>query len=143
MLTLLLGTLSAHADAVPPPPEDCPAGAEGQTNHNGPYCTPTTCDGTCQEGRTCRSAGLCVTSEERPCGGMTTPGETCTYTHVEALATCDEQSDCTAGGECVIEDRCVASGGCGCSTGASPAAALVLGVLPLALASRRRSRAEA
>ncbi|MCA9489448.1 MAG: hypothetical protein KC621_05980 [Myxococcales bacterium] len=142
MLALILGTLSAHADAVPPPPEDCPAGAQGQTGHDGPFCTPTTCDGTCEEGHTCRSAGLCVTSEERPCGGMTTPGETCTYERVEAHATCRDSSDCTLG-ECVIADRCVEDSGCGCATGASPAAVVLLGLLPLAIATRRRFSARA
>lgn len=143
MLLVVLGSLSARADAVPPPPEDCPPGALGQTGHDGPYCTPSTCDGTCEEGRTCRSIGLCVVTEERPCGGMTTPGETCTYQHVEALGTCNDQADCTTGGECQIADRCVESG-CGCATGASPVAAVLLGgLLPLAVARRRRRTAGA
>ncbi|MFO0747096.1 MAG: hypothetical protein U1F43_15755 [Myxococcota bacterium] len=63
---------AARADAVPPPPADCPAGAIGITGHNGPSCTPMACseDKDCVDAmgfdkrpRTCQELALCV--EER------------------------------------------------------------------------------
>ncbi|MEZ4323129.1 MAG: hypothetical protein R3F61_37025 [Myxococcota bacterium] len=129
----------ALADVVGPPPDDCPPGASGTSSHGGPYCVPSTCDGTCEEGGTCEPAGLCVLEETRECGGMQDPENPCTYLHREARGTCQTQDDCTGGTTCEIADRCVTAGPvCGCaSTGALPTAVLLLGLLPLAV---RRAR---
>jgi hypothetical protein len=50
-----------RADAVPPPPRDCPPGTLGQTDHYGPHCAPADCqtDADCQ-GKSCRAYALCV-----------------------------------------------------------------------------------
>lgn len=69
---LLLCAATAHADAVPPPPADCPDGSHGRTGHAGPWCNPTTCttDADCrEEGTSCREAALCVTTQEYRMGG--------------------------------------------------------------------------
>lgn len=133
--------------------EDCPQGAEGAGNHSGPYCTPApSCAAgeACGAGLECRSTGLCVFEETRACGGMTTPGSSCTYLHVEATAACETDADCDVG-SCVVEERCSepagilggsSSEGCGCGTGAAAPAALA-GLALVGLwatrAARRRS----
>lgn len=66
---------AAHADAVPPPPSDCPPGAIGETGHNGPYCTPKACttDAECSDRlgydkrpRTCTPLAICVEARKEP-----------------------------------------------------------------------------
>jgi hypothetical protein len=39
-LLVLLWSQVALADAVPPPPQNCPKGYTGHTDHGGPYCQP-------------------------------------------------------------------------------------------------------
>ncbi len=66
---------AARADAVPPPPSDCPPGAIGETGHNGPYCTPKACttDAECTDRRgydarprTCAPLAICVETRKEP-----------------------------------------------------------------------------
>lgn len=137
MLAFLM--LPALADVVGPNPTDCPPGSIGTANHNGPYCTPSTCENGCADGQECRTVGLCILEEERNCGGMQDPENPCTYTHVEATAACEGPTDCGGDTTCVMAERCVETAGtCGCDTASGPAAAMVLlGLVPLALRRRR------
>lgn len=144
MWFLLIGALTARADVVGPEPEDCPAGSIGTSNHSGAYCTPRLCaDSPCDDG-VCETTGLCVLEEERQCGGMTTPGSPCTYTHREVFGTCEGDGDCSEG-SCVIDEYCVDPSSkdseiCGCASTGGPTAVLLLGLLPLALRRRRPAR---
>ncbi len=143
LLSICMST--AHADAVEGPPEDCPDGQVGTTDHIGPRCVPLECtDGTCDEGP-CTHAGMCVVEEERQCGGMTTPGSPCTFTFVEAFDLCDNDDDCSQG-TCVVADYCLdtssksqGGGACGgCTTGAAASAVWIAGMLPLLFGLARR-----
>jgi hypothetical protein len=83
-----LATLRVHADAVPPPPDDCPSGMVGVTGHGGPHCekeAPKNCpngwqgmigglcvlsvcsaDADCQgDGKVCKKTSLCYEPHER------------------------------------------------------------------------------
>lgn len=98
------------ADAVPPPPTNCPQGAAGETGHGGEYCAPQTCqsDQDCKGGNVCRDAGLCELSRSY-CGGRPPPdGNNCS-TITEALKVCKEGDDCGTA-TCVVAKRCVAPG---------------------------------
>jgi hypothetical protein len=140
MIAMSLVISLARAD-VASEPESCPIGAEPVTAH-APYCTPGTCEGGCDAGDTCRSAGLCVIDEQRQCGGNAS-GD-CTYQHVEALSACSSQADCAAG-TCVVADRCApevlapGAAGCGCTSGWSAATGFMLLAL-LPWVTRKRAR---
>ncbi|HEY8429548.1 MAG TPA: hypothetical protein VIL20_14285 [Sandaracinaceae bacterium] len=60
--TVLAWATPVRADAVPPPPDDCPRGSVGRTGHAGTYCEESSCasDADCEAGRVCRSVALCV-----------------------------------------------------------------------------------
>ena len=157
LLALLLPT-AAFADAIGPPPEECPPGSVGQSSHEGQWCEPATCilDTSCDKGAKCRpGVGLCVTHEVVPCGGLyPVEMEPCTTTIDEAHRPCASDADCGQG-TCEVARRCVAgwnplaklnppgSGskkGCGCGRDSAPGgfgAALLLGLL-LLLRLRRR-----
>ena len=74
LLALALLATPASADVVQSPPDDCPSGAMGRTNHYGPHCAPDVCDPAAEEacttgsypprpaGRACREAAFCVTT---------------------------------------------------------------------------------
>lgn len=159
-LALLLLSSDAHADAVPPEPDDCPEGAVGDTDHGGPHCRPTECttSSECKDkagywGRdksfTCKAdVGLCVKVVDIVYGKRPT-----------AMDDCDDDGDCDDGAKCIVTKRCVEgeppkgndsgtdpSGGqpkskCGCEL--APVSALPSGWWLLgagALAWRRRSR---
>ncbi|MCA9489449.1 MAG: hypothetical protein KC621_05985 [Myxococcales bacterium] len=136
---MLLGWF-AHADVVEPGPI-CPPGSRSDSDHQGGFCAPTTCDGTCPDTtESCQRLGLCVVDSERACNGDAAPD--CTFHHREAVGACEGPDDC-AEGRCVVADRCApspspaaASGGWGCA----PGAALLVGGLPLTLLHRRRRR---
>ncbi len=144
-LAALLLAPPVLADAIEPPPEDCPRGSEGTSSHAGDWCEPTECDGPDDCELACQpEIGLCITREEVSCGGMAI--EPCTTTREEAHGRCTTSADCEVG-DCEIADRCV--GGrvpdCDCSAGASVGAlgavALVLALLaPVARLRRSRRR---
>lgn len=152
----LLIPLVAHADAVPPPPTDCPKGAIGDTSHVGTWCRPTTCTDPdkcrqpfvgSKEKQTfrCEKVGLCISTSSamHPRGSPVIRREI-------ASKTCSSDSDCSGKEKCVTEDRCVVKegwkipliGSCALREGpAAPSAPTVLLlVIPLALVRRRRGR---
>lgn len=135
----LLLSMRAHADAISPPPEDCPSGSIGTASHVGQWCTPHLCAEQPCGDRTCETTGLCVLEEERDCGGQT--GSPCTFTYREAFGPCELDTDCTEG-TCVTDDYCVepakADTGCGCSSAGGASMVFLLGLLPLAGARRRQ-----
>lgn len=152
LIALLLPT-AALADAVPGPPENCPRGAAGSTSHEGTWCAPTTCtdDSSCWEGTCTEDLGLCVTSQQIPCGGRGGWDPNCTVTQTVAHNTCKTDKDCALG-TCLVEDRCTRPWNplrgrdlsCGCSAADLGAAglagtSLLLGLLGLLL-HRSRGR---
>lgn len=158
-IVLLLGSAgTARADAVMPPPEDCPVGSEGVRCHGPRRCAPRTCSGDsdCNGGR-CVELALCVSTHscsgprrepqldhvEGPCGA----DDACDS---ERGATCRRVSVCTGGApesaaaaeEPGAEDAqeeegaCAASAGSSRSSGAPWLLALIASALIL---GRRRS----
>jgi hypothetical protein len=125
-LLLLLWARSARADAVPPPPKDCPQGTHGVTGHAGPGCVPDRCPKGAS-GTMCQGGPCCVA---RQCGGDAGPScdakSTCESVRLcvqprttigwaasqhpvkEALATCDQSGACPGGGTCETLMVCVA-----------------------------------
>jgi hypothetical protein len=98
VLVFLSSAGEAFADAVPPPPDNCPPGTVGVTSHGGPACekeAPKNCPngwmgvtgGTCMlhqcsddsacaaDGKVCRDASLCFEPRTRTttCGPVSTP----------------------------------------------------------------------
>ncbi|MGC4093165.1 MAG: hypothetical protein QM756_35810 [Polyangiaceae bacterium] len=71
----------ARADAVPPPPNDCPAGQVGVTSHRGPACV-TEAPSNCAPGYHGRTGGTCY------------------------LAICSTDKECEAGERCLQVDTC-------------------------------------
>lgn len=86
MFALALAATSgtASADAVGPPPDDCPPGAQGVTSHSGQWCVAMTCntDADCTGGDSlrammgrgggptvCREVDLCLTTSTYHAGG--------------------------------------------------------------------------
>ena len=120
-LPLMLLTLAAYADVAMDPPEDCPDGSVGSSNHAAAWCTSWDCesDANCTEGLECSPSDLCIYTHEVPCGGMQKDtADKCTQTVHEALGPCAEDGTC-AQGVCKTAPRCVspeppdeACGGC-------------------------------
>lgn len=170
LLAALLVPRLAAADAVPPPPDNCPPGARGTTSHSGTACEPIPCatDADCRQNqpygeppRVCRSTRLCIGEEERRNWRRNNA------TWKVSVARGDCSSACPAGTTCQEALRCVpdvaesrrediptrgpelhASGrrgrGCQCDLAAPAEGALPIGAGLLtavgALAARRRAR---
>lgn len=150
VVALLAGGLAlthasvAKADAVLSPPSDCAPGAEGRTDHNGPYCAPSTC--TAEKGCThgaCREQALCVGTETLKSASGWSFGKE--ITHVVAYGPCGAGGAC-AKGRCETALRCVpaAKGGrCGAApvepaSGGPIVAAAAVGLALAARSLRRR-----
>jgi hypothetical protein len=137
-LVVALGASEARADAVPPPPEDCPEGSRGETSHAGPSCVVVPCTSTsnlCEPGKSCKPRGFCLIGTDPKVEG----------------GTCEDTPDCASPAVCRKVPVCAApeaDSGCACgeargaSTGAGlGAVALGLGVVVMASARRRQGRA--
>jgi len=61
-VVITMGSATAHADAVPPPPEDCMEGTTGDTCHGGIFCRPRTCTDVsgCNDSELCEERELCI-----------------------------------------------------------------------------------
>ncbi len=101
MLGLALSNTS-RADAVGPPPPDCPPGSWGQTTHYGPHCAPYSCttDSQCKKDHKCLPHGLCISER--------------THTHqrgdthvVEVHGSCATGQACPEGSECRKGSYCM------------------------------------
>jgi hypothetical protein len=111
-------SMAARADAVEPPPDNCPAGSNPGSSHSGPLCSPRpVClnDLMCESGDACEPVRLCVV--QRACGGLRPPDAgPCFIDH--AVGVCGADGSCSEG-SCLIRDACVVpgstSGGCSCS----------------------------
>lgn len=118
-ITLLLSP-AVRADAVLPPPEDCPPGSIGQSSHNGPFCSVTTCstdadcEGKCSwrdrdRGRRLRcedSVPLCI--EQREFSNWRRPQNSQTKNIVPvAVGSCDGSRACASPAVCETTKRCV------------------------------------
>ncbi|AKT43058.1 MYXO-CTERM sorting domain-containing protein [Chondromyces crocatus] len=163
----LLGR-DAHADAVMPPPDECPPGALPRTSHIGPYCQPSTCETGVDcphlEPRllprkgfplVCRERALCVTERIEPDGPPFREDDPGSVRRPIAVSSCDEATSCAAPARCETTKRCVplelekelespASKGCGCGVvpAGEGAAAVVAGLVVSGWMVLRRRRAE-
>lgn len=157
---------AARADAVPPPPTECPPGAIGVTGHNGPYCTPMGCsnDAECgdrmgydKRARTCADVGVCVEERHESSASGWSHGAPITLRVAHAACADDgrcQVGTCERGKHCLLAEEptppspapqspappTTGSKACGgCDAGASDAAAWLL-FAPACLILRRRSR---
>lgn len=112
----------AAADVVATPPEDCPPGAYGHSEHAGTWCRPSTCrtDRDCtteglqrqriyradQSPRVCREVDLCVIDEEYVLGGLRPADAPATGRRQVVRAACRD-GQCNGGTQCLSERRCV------------------------------------
>lgn len=92
LLFLLGAPTSSHADAVMPPPENCPDGSRGASGHGGPHCRPLDCASTadCREG-TCEMAELCIEKMQQG-GGWGEP-----FLVNAVVGTCPNNGPCYVG----------------------------------------------
>jgi MYXO-CTERM domain-containing protein len=126
-----------RTDAVGPPPEKCPPGAEGESDHVGEYCRASVCaaDSDCPDGRMCREYPLCV-------GDYTYESSRGNTRRSVAHGECGAGQQCERG-KCVAARRCVPRTffWLGCSV-AEPGDGSGLGLVAvLAFAGWRRRRA--
>jgi dissimilatory sulfite reductase (desulfoviridin) alpha/beta subunit len=160
---MLLASSRVRADAVPPPPDNCPNGAVGITGHSGTWCEASTCSlgNTCDtrygdDALRCGTQGLCVRSESYSPGGRRAfEDRAVRLTRQVADATCRAGETCADGSRCVVAQRCVRAtlldafnpknAGCGCALAGRGGASLglglsLLGALALCAARLRRRR---
>lgn len=156
-LVALSATL-ARADALAPPPTDCPEGSIGVTSRWGTHCEHAPCDGTCTPGLmqgpvVCSGDDVAVCVEtvaytprdvQQGPRMVSLPAETWHVVH----GPCDASGAC-ARGTCVRRRACVpegsahASGACHVASGArraSPASFFVTCLVGLACLARVRRR---
>ena len=140
-LVVLFAPSDAGADAVGPPPKNCPAGSEGESCHGGPYCDPLECtdDSKCKDGKTCQQVHYCV--KQLDCAGGWGKGP---YYRDEVKGLCEAGSKCS-NGSCTALKVCLAgsvagdgagdtpSRGCSCDLATRGGAGLVLSLLGLVL----------
>jgi MYXO-CTERM domain-containing protein len=163
-LAITLSSAAAWADAVPPPPSNCPDGTMGQSCHGGIYCQPNTCtkDTDCTAGQICEPRSFCIS--QVPCFNGFDPDAGPLY-EPNAEAACSSAADCDDGATCTPQEVCVSpsstsstgssssgggsveiGNGCSCSTigGSARPTAITLLVLSAAgagaLARRRRDQ---
>lgn len=153
--SMALVARSARADAVEPPPTNCPDGTVGGSSHSGPYCALDSCstDTDCASGEVCQPTSLCIgtmgcgglqfDSGPYPDGGheppcmLTTANASC-GTAACASGTCMERSVCVS----VTAVEPVSRSGCGCHAGTASGdtAAWLLALGTLGLFAARRAR---
>ena len=116
-LAVLLSPASAGADAVSPPPDDCPAGSEGTASHCGAYCRPIACndDSDCDDGKSCLEQSLCIYQIEGPCGGWI-PQDAGVEYYDAVNGICSDGAACNSG-QCQAIKVCAAAGTTGSSGG--------------------------
>lgn len=165
LAVLGVGAGRASADAVPGPPDDCPAGARGETSHTDTYCAATICasDADCSpsygygsgsDPSVCTAAvGLCLEPRTRvPGGRWPSDSPPAPVTYDVATGSCASDSDCAAPSRCVVTSRCTprtaaqfVARALGCSVAPAPrrpaAPALVVALSVLAALAARRRRA--
>jgi hypothetical protein len=118
LIALCLAPTLARADAVRPPPRNCPAGSHGETGHAGPYCTPSACltDAECvgYPGQVCSDAPLCVKSVSY------TDWSGQTYTRLEVVGPCASDGSCAdPASKCDMTKKCTPPSTTTTSTGPS------------------------
>lgn len=108
-VALLVLAPIASADDLPPPPESCPPGSVGYSEHAGQWCVPTICAGEaeCGSGEVCREVALCVVEEEYALGGNIPQDPPPRRTRRVARGECIDGA-CPSGGECRRARRCAA-----------------------------------
>lgn len=124
LVITLAGTNAARADAIGPPPSECPPGSSPSSNHLGPYCAlRETCvdpGGVCPGGGSCAVIQQCIITT--PClgprydSGQRPDAEPCVQRDV--VGPCASDGSCERG-VCTERHVCPApssgeSGGCSC-----------------------------
>ena len=149
-VAVVMAAVDVDADAIEPPPKDCPSGTEGSSCHGGPFCDPQTCvnDSKCKNGNTCQDVQYCV--KQINCAGGW-GGNPSYRDAVKGL--CGANNKC-ASGSCQALRVCAPPGGvggdgqggpvergCTCATAGAGTAGLAAWImLGLALLVRRRGR---
>ncbi len=126
LLATTLPPSELHADSVPPPPKDCPAGSIGLTGHCGEWCEATECktDADCRrlsshnrgEPRplSCREAALCVEHDDYDsCSG---------WSKGKPLQRIIARNPCQTDGDCIRPARCEKARRCFFASAAATAA---------------------
>jgi hypothetical protein len=108
MITVLLALAvwPVLADDIEGPPEECPPGTQGDSDHAGPYCTPVRCASSseCAAGFECAEISLCARNA-RVSGGI----DGTSWDRVEVYGTCGGGAACSDG-ECTAIRACVPPG---------------------------------
>lgn len=146
-LVLVMIAATAQADAVGPPPEDCPAGSVPRTDHAGPHCLALDCDSDADcptdEGYECAARPLCIEHQ----AGVQGVGEQAFERDV-AHSFCADDGACDRGA-CDRGKRCVrpslsthVARGCGCGVGGpdAPPGLALLTAIALFVVRRRVGR---
>jgi len=134
----LLTSSHAGADAVGPPPKECPDGTKGESCHGGPYCDPNECTDSskCGAGQTCAPVQYCT--KQINCAGGWGKGP---YYHTDVKGLCGSDGKCSSG-TCSTLMVCAdetPERGCSCDAAGGAGAGVLLGlVLVLAACVRRR-----
>jgi hypothetical protein len=152
VLALAVCPLAARADALEPPPTDCPDGSLGASSRRGSHCEHAPCDGACASASSVCSTdevAVCVetlafTAEDVEQGPriVSVPAERWQVVH----GPCDASGAC-ARGSCVRHRACVPEGSphaSSCAAGGTrhgePAALFVSCLVALAALGRSRRR---
>jgi hypothetical protein len=93
----------ASADDIDGPPDDCPPGSVGDSDHGGSYCKPVQCadDSACAPGFECGDADLCAALATVSGGRM---GRS--WQRIEVYGTCGGDRRCERG-ECDTVRVCI------------------------------------
>ena len=136
LLSLTLAVAPARADAVAPPPTNCPDGTTGMSCHGGVYCQPTTCktSADCTGGQVCEAQSVCL-GQVTCGGGVEVPdGGAVTAPEVNVGDVCTTAADCDGGATCGTQSVCVtpsSSTGCSCEAAGGGGGPLALSMLAL------------
>jgi hypothetical protein len=146
----------ARADALEPPPTDCPEGSVGRTTQRGAFCGLARCEGTCPSAGNggalvCSPSAIavCVANESYPAETVQwgpRVRELAAESREVVVGPCASDGSCAAGLTCVRTRACVPEGSASARGGlcaASPGAPrstgwLVVGLVAVLLAARRR-----
>lgn len=162
VVTTIVWSGEARADAIGPGPAECPDGSTPDACHGAEYCDPVTCtsDASCTGGKICKPVSVCIRPDA--CFGgdsdsdtpvkdlvkMCGEGVTCSEGACEQLILCIDPEEPTSGGTAGSSTAASSDetggtgdkkGGCSCRADGENAPGLLLATA-LGLVLRRRRR---